>query len=77
MKAYFDSKFQNQKRKLSLDAEGNEKKRAKLEKAVEFKCKINKTQFEINRNICEMINETLELLHDGARARPRKKTKSD
>ena len=37
MKAYFDGKFRSLKRELSRDAEESEKKREKLEKAVDFK----------------------------------------
>lgn len=76
MKSYFDGKFRSLKRELSRDAEENEKKREKLDKAVEFKYKSNKTQFEFNSKVCEKLDETLELLDDGAKARPKKKLKS-
>ena len=73
---YFDGKFRSLKRELSRDAEESKKKREKLEKAVDFKYKSNKTQFEFNSKICEKLDETLELLDDGAKARPRKKLKA-
>ena len=43
---------------------------------MDFKYKSNKTQFEFNSKICEKLDETLELLDDGAKARPRKKLKA-
>lgn len=76
MKEYFDGKFRSLKRELSRDVEESEKKRERLEKPVDFKYKSNKTQFEFNSKICEKLDETLELLDDGAKARPRKKLKS-
>ena len=72
MKEYFDSKFRSLKRELSHNTEESEKKREKLEKVVDFKYKSNKTQFEFNSKICEKIDETLESLDEGAKARPKK-----
>ncbi len=64
------------KRELSRDAEESEKKREKLEKAVEFKYKSNKTQFELNSKICNKLNVAIDLIEDGAKARPMKRLKA-